>query len=337
VFLAAEWDIRHSKNHSLKMTKKPISKTALTAWLKSRAATLGFAHCGIARAGFLEAEARHLEQWLKSGMNGQMKYMERYFEKRVDPRKLLDNARSVIVFLYNYFPKKILPESGNYVISKYAYGEDYHFVIKDKLYNLVDELRVLAGDINARPFVDSAPALERAWAEKAGLGWIGKNANLIVPKQGSFFFIALIITDLELVYDQPKSNDFCSDCRRCLIACPTQAIVAPRVVDARKCISYLTIEMKNEISAEFAGQFNDRIFGCDICQDVCPWSRFSVHHNEPRFDPHSLLKVMKKTDWENLTQSLFNEIFRKSAIKRAKYTGLARNIAFAKKKSPASY
>ncbi len=313
------------------MMKKPNSKTALSKWLKNRAATLGFHACGIARAGFLETEAGHLEQWLKEGMHGQMKYMENHFEKRVDPRKLLDNARSVIVFLYNFFPKKTLPESGNYLISKYAYGEDYHYVIKDKLYQLIDELRAMAGDINARPFVDSAPVLERAWAEKAGLGWIGKNTNLIVPKQGSFFFIAEIITDLELDYNHPKSNDFCGDCRRCLEACPTQAIVAPRVVDARKCISFLTIELKDEIPSAFSGQFNDSIFGCDICQDVCPWTKFSVPHNEPRFDPNPLLQKMNKTEWEHLTKDLFDEIFRKSAVKRAKYTGLVRNIAFAKK------
>jgi epoxyqueuosine reductase len=307
-----------------------FTKNELTRWLKSRAAELGFSVCGIAPAGLLDKEATHLENWLKAGMHGEMAYMENYFDKRIDPRKLLDDAKSVIVLLYNYFPEKTLPETDNYILSKYAYGEDYHFVIKDKLKQIIAELREKAGDISARPFVDSAPVLERAWAEKAGLGWVGKHANLIVPKQGSFFFIAEIITDLELDYDKPRNNDFCGDCRLCLDACPTQAIVAPRVVDARKCISYLTIELKSEIPAEFSAQMEDRVFGCDICQDVCPWTRFSAPHNEPRFSPHPELWKMKKSDWELLTREVFNEIFRKSAVKRAKYQGLVRNVLFAK-------
>jgi epoxyqueuosine reductase len=311
--------------------KTQLSKPELTAWLKNRADELGFSACGIAPAGLLETEATQLEKWLKAGMHGEMAYMENYFDKRIDPRKLLDGARSVIVFLFNYFPKTTLPEDDNYILSKYAYGEDYHFVIKDKLYQLIAELKELAGDINARPFVDSAPVLERAWAEKAGLGWVGKNANLIVPKKGSFYFISEIITDLELDYDQPRNNDFCGDCRRCLDACPTQAIVAPKVVDARRCISYLTIELKNEIPAEFAGQFHDRIFGCDICQDVCPWTKFSLPHQEPRFEPNPELKLLKKADWEELSTEVFNQIFHKSAVKRTKYTGLMRNILMAKK------
>jgi epoxyqueuosine reductase len=311
--------------------KTQLSKPELTAWLKNRADELGFSACGIAPAGLLETEATQLEKWLKAGMHGEMAYMENYFDKRIDPRKLLDGARSVIVFLFNYFPKTTLPEDDNYILSKYAYGEDYHFVIKDKLYQLIAELKELAGDINARPFVDSAPVLERAWAEKAGLGWVGKNANLIVPKKGSFYFISEIITDLELDYDQPRNNDFCGDCHRCLDACPTQAIVAPKVVDARRCISYLTIELKNEIPAEFAGQFHDRIFGCDICQDVCPWTKFSLPHQEPRFEPNPELKLLKKADWEELSTEVFNQIFHKSAVKRTKYTGLMRNILMAKK------
>jgi epoxyqueuosine reductase len=315
--------------------KTEISRTELTAWLKNRAAVLGFSACGIARAGLLEMEAIQLEKWLKAGMHGEMAYMENYFDKRTDPRKLLDGAKSVIVFLFNYYPKTTLPEEDNYVLSKYAYGEDYHFVIKDKLYQLIAELTELAGDINARPFVDSAPVLERAWAEKAGLGWVGKNANLIVPKKGSFYFISEIITDLDLDYDQPRNNDFCGDCRRCLDACPTQAIVAPKVVDARRCISYLTIELKNEIPAEFADQLHDRIFGCDICQDVCPWTNFSLPHLEPRFEPNPDFKFMKKADWENLSQELFSQLFHKSAVKRTKYNGLIRNILMAKKNGDA--
>lgn len=310
--------------------QRQFTKNMITSWLKSRAAELGFSACGIARAGLLDKEATHLENWLKAGMHGEMGYMENYFDKRIDPRRLLDDAKSVIVLLYNYYPEKSLPETDNYVLSKYAYGEDYHFVIKDKLKQIIAELQNKAGDISARPFVDSAPVLERAWAEKAGLGWVGKHANLIVPKQGSFFFISEIITDLELEYDQPRNNDFCGDCRRCIDACPTQAIVAPRAVDARKCISYLTIELKSEIPAEFSGKMEDRVFGCDICQDVCPWTRFSAPHNEPRFSPHPALVNMKKSDWESLTREVFNEIFRKSAVKRAKYQGLVRNVLFAK-------
>lgn len=310
-----------------------LSRTELTGWLKNRAAELGFSSCGIAQAGLLETEATQLEMWLKAGMHGEMSYMENYFDKRTDPRKLLEGAKSVIVFLFNYFPNEILPENENYILSKYAYGEDYHFVIKDKLYQLIAELKEVVGDINARPFVDSAPVLERAWAEKAGLGWIGKNANLIVPKKGSFFFISEIITDLELDYDPPRNNDFCGDCRRCLDACPTQAIVAPKVIDARRCISYLTIELKNEIPTEFTGLFHDRIFGCDICQDVCPWTRFSVPHKESRFDPNDMLKKMKKTDWERLSRELFNEIFSKSPVQRANYQGLMRNLKKITKKN----
>jgi len=300
----------------------------LSHWIKKRSEELGFSACGIAPAGFLEKDAVRLEAWLKEGMHGKMTYMEKHFEKRVDPRKLLDGAKSVIVFLYNYFPEKPLSEIDNFIISKYAYGQDYHHVIKDKLYLMIKKISDLVGDINARPFVDSAPVLERSWAEKAGLGWIGKNASFIVPKKGSFFFIAEIITDLELNYDFPRNNDFCGNCTLCIDACPTQAIVAPRIVDARKCISYLTIELKDEIPEEFRGALNDRIFGCDICQDVCPWTRFSKAHSEPLFTPNADLKKMKKDDWEALTPDVFNSIFRKSAVKRAKYTGLIRNIRF---------
>jgi len=305
-----------------------MNRTELTKWIKNRAAEAGFSACGIARADFLEKDATRLEEWLKAGFHGTMAYMENHFDKRVDPRKLLEGARSVIVFLYNYFPEKPLPETDNYILSKYAYGEDYHHVIKDKLFRLIAEIKELAGNINARPFVDSAPVLERAWAERAGLGWVGKNANFIVPKRGSFFFISEIITDLELDYDQPRNNDFCGDCTRCLDACPTQAIVAPRVVDARRCISYLTIELKDEIPNGFEGKFHDRIFGCDICQDVCPWTKFSAQHNEPRFMPNDKLAGMKAAEWEQLTPELFNALFKKSAVKRTKFAGLIRNIQF---------
>ncbi len=304
------------------------TKTQITQWLKNEAAVLGFDFCGIAKADFLKDEAPHLEKWLTEGMNGKMAYLENNFDKRVDPRKLVEEAKSVIVFGYNYFPASEIPATDNFIISKYAYGKDYHFVIKEKLKTLIAGLKEQAGDIQARAFVDSAPVLERAWAVKAGLGWIGKNAMLINPKHGSFFFLAEIITDLELDFDQPKNNDFCGTCRNCMDACPTGAIVSPKVIDAHKCISYLNIESKDEIPDQFAGQLNDRIFGCDICQDVCPWNRFSKPCNEPQFSPNPKLTGLKKTDWENLSEEDFKLIFKGSAVKRTKYEGLKRNINF---------
>jgi epoxyqueuosine reductase len=257
--------------------------------------------------------------------------MENHFEKRLDPRKLLEGAKSVIVFLHNYFPEKPLPEADNLILSKYAYGTDYHFVIKDKLKLLIHNLQNEVGEIAARPFVDSAPVLERAWAQRAGLGWIGKNANFIVPKAGSFFFISEIITDLELQYDEPKVNDLCGACRNCIDACPTRAIVAPGIIDSRKCISYLTIELKDEIPEDFKGKFNDRVFGCDICQDVCPWTRFSKPNHEEAFKPKPELEAMNKKDWQSLDRYQFNTLFRKSAVKRTKFEGLMRNVKFLKK------
>jgi epoxyqueuosine reductase len=307
---------------------KSNSSQQLSSWIKKRASELGFDHCGIAPAAFLESEAPRLEQWLKAGMHGKMQYMENHFEKRLDPRKLVDGAKSVIVFLKNYFPEKEIPQTDNYIISKYAYGRDYHFVIKDKLKQLIAEMKEKAGHINARAFVDSAPVLERAWAAKAGLGWVGKNANFIHPKAGSFFFIAEIITDMEFEYDQPKDNDFCGACRNCIDACPTQAIVGPRIIDSGKCISYLTIELKDKIPETFKGQFQERIFGCDICQDVCPWNRFSKHHHEPQFNPANKLTELRKKDWEELSEETFREIFRNSAVKRTQFAGLMRNIKF---------
>jgi len=304
-------------------------KTEISHWIKQQSLEMGFAACGIAKADFLYNEAPVLEMWLSQHKNGQMAYMENHFDKRLDPRKLLEGAKSIIVFLHNYYPLQSLPEKENYILSKYAYGIDYHIVIKNKLKNLLSLLKEKSGQINARAFVDSAPVLERAWAKKAGLGWIGKNANFIVPKAGSYFFISTIITDLELKYDQPKNNDLCGTCRKCIDACPTQAIVAPGVIDARKCISYLTIELRHNIPEEFSGQFIDRIFGCDICQDVCPWNRFSIPHHEPKFNPHPDLKLMIKADWENLSEVHFHEIFKNSAVKRTKYEGLMRNVKFA--------
>ncbi len=309
-----------------------MDKAAVTNWIKMRARELGFEEVGVARADFLEEYAPRLEQWLLKGMHGEMAYMANHFEKRLDPRKLMPGAKSVVVLLLNYFPEKEIPHDNNYVLSKYAYGTDYHFVIKDKLKTIIAELKEKTGDIHIRPFVDSAPVFERAWAEKAGLGWTGKNTNFIIPKKGSFYFLSEIITDLELEYDRPKITDLCGACRNCIDACPTGAIVDAGVVDARKCISYLTIELKNEIPEEFSGQFRNRIFGCDICQDVCPWTRFSMAHSEPKFKPADTLKQMTKQDWEELSEEQFREIFRRSAVKRTKYRGLMRNIRFAKKK-----
>lgn len=312
------------------MPVSPEMKTQITQWLKKEAAFLGFGFCGIAKAEFLKEEEQHLENWLNNGMHGKMAYMENHFDKRLDPCKLVEGAVSVIVLGFNYFPVKEMPAQNNYIISKYAYGKDYHFVIKEKLKTLIDGLKEAAGDFQARAFVDSAPVLERAWAVRAGLGWIGKNSLLINPKLGSFFFLAEIITDLELDFDRPKNNDFCGACRNCIDACPTGAIVSPKVVDARKCLSYLTIESKDEIPEEFAGKFNDRIFGCDICQDVCPWNRFSKPCSEPQFTPVQQLTGLSKDDWENLREDDFLRIFKDSAVKRTKFTGLMRNIRFAK-------
>ena len=300
-------------------------------WVKAEATALGFDACGIARAGFLEAEAPLLERWLSGNMNGAMHYMENYFDKRLDPRKLLEGAQSVIVLVSNYFPETPLPEKENYILSKYAYGTDYHFVIRDRMRQLIEGLRQKAGDIAARGFVDSAPVLERAWAARAGLGWIGKNANFIIPRKGSFYFLSVIITDLWLPADTPKATDLCGACRNCIDACPTQAIVAPGVVDARRCISYLTIELHDEIPETFAGQFHDRIFGCDICQDVCPWNRFQKPHREPLFVPSPDLTEMTKPKWHELTLDEFRSLFKKSAVKRTKYLGLMRNVRFAGK------
>ncbi len=308
------------------------NRADLSKWIKAQARELGFEACGIAKADFLEKEASVFEKWLRAGMHGKMSYMENHFEKRLDPRKLMQGAKSVIVFLYNYSPKKKLQENNNYILSKYAYGKDYHFVIKNKLKTLITLMKEYAGEINARAFVDSAPVLEKAWAGRAGLGWIGKNANFIVPKAGSFYFISEIITDLELEYDKPANSNLCGSCRKCIDACPTEAIVAPGVIDAQKCISYLTIEFKDQIPDAFKGKFKDRIFGCDICQDVCPWNRFSKSHKEPDFYPHPDIENMIKEDWENLSEDQFKEIFRKSAVKRTKYKGLMRNICFVKNK-----
>jgi epoxyqueuosine reductase len=300
----------------------------LTQKIKAKAKELGFYDCGISRADLLKEDAEKLGKWIGNGMQAGMHYMENHFEKRTDPRLLFENAKSVISVLYNYYPKTKIQEENNYKISKYAYGKDYHQIIKQKLNQLIEFVRTEAGEINARAFTDSAPVLDRAWAARAGLGWIGKNTNLINRKQGSFFFIGEIISDLELDYDGKKIENFCGTCTKCIDACPTGAL-KPYEVDARKCISYLTIENKEEyIPSELKGRFDDWIFGCDICQDVCPWNRFSKPHDEPAFDPPDILTQLRKPDWNNLTEEQFRKVFKDSPVKRSKYKGLIRNIRF---------
>lgn len=296
-----------------------------TKIIKQKAEKFGFQSCGISKAEFLEEEAPRLETWLNKGYHGEMKYMENHFDKRLNPTLLVDGAKSVISLSYNYFPKVKIDEINNFKISKYAYGEDYHEVIKDILKEMVAELQEEIGEFGFRVFVDSAPVLEKAWARKSGLGWVGKNANLITKKHGSFYFLAEIICDLELEYDLAVT-DHCGSCRACIDACPTQAIVSDRIVDGSKCISYATIELKNEIPDYFYGKMDDWIFGCDVCQDVCPWNRFSAPTLQEKFAPNFQKLNFRKNEWKELTQELFSEIFKKSAVKRTKFSGLMRNI-----------
>ncbi|MEO1010127.1 MAG: tRNA epoxyqueuosine(34) reductase QueG [Bacteroidota bacterium] len=299
-----------------------------TKWIKEEAKRLGFLSCGISKAQFLEEEAPRLEKWLKQGMQGEMQYMENHFDKRLDPTKLVEGSKSVVSLLLNYYPKNKQIEK-TFKVSKYAYGQDYHHVIKTKLRALQEFISREIGQVHGRAFVDSAPVLDKAWAAKSGLGWIGKHSNLLTKEVGSYYFIAELIIDLELEYDAP-ATDHCGSCTACLEACPTDAIVAPYVVDGSKCISYFTIELKNEIPKQVQGQFEDWIFGCDICQEVCPWNRFSKPHNEPLFDPHPELLSMTKKDWEEITEEVFQKVFKKSAVKRTKLSGLKRNIKFLK-------
>jgi len=296
--------------------------------IKKEAKRLGFLSCGISKAEFLEEEAPRLENWLKQNMHGEMRYMENYFDKRLDPTKLVPGSKSVISLLLNYYPHELQNED-SYKISKYSYGRDYHFIIKDKLKELLSVLQDEIGDFHGRAFVDSAPVLDKAWAAKSGLGWIGKHSNLLSKKTGSFYFIAELIVDLDLEYDTPVT-DHCGSCTACIDACPTNAIVEPYKVDGSKCISYFTIELKDELPDSMKNQFDDWMFGCDVCQDVCPWNRFSKPHNEPLFNPHPDLLEKDKKDWEEITRETFNEIFRKSAVKRTKFEGLKRNIGFLK-------
>ncbi|WP_026302488.1 tRNA epoxyqueuosine(34) reductase QueG [Psychroflexus tropicus] len=302
------------------------SKATYSEIIKNEASRLGFLSCGISKAEFLEEEAPRLENWLKENAHGEMRYMENHFDKRLDPTKLVEGSKSVISLLYNYYPEETQKEN-TYKVSKYAYGRDYHHVIKGKLKELMYTLQDQIGDLHGRAFVDSAPVLEKAWAAKSGLGWVGKHSNLLSKQTGSFYFIAELILDIDLEYDTPVT-DHCGSCTKCIDACPTDAIYEPYKVDGSKCISYFTIELKNEIPKGYENQFEDWMFGCDICQDVCPWNRFSKPHNEPLFNPHPDLLSYDKRDWEEITKDVFNDIFRKSAVKRTKFEGLKRNMKY---------
>ena len=295
--------------------------------IKAEAKRLGFLSCGISKAEFLEEEAPRLERWLHNNMHGNMHYMENHFDKRLDPTLLVEGSKSVISLTYNYYTDAVQQDADAPKISKYAYGVDYHYVIKDKLNQLLEYIKNEIGDVHGRTFVDSAPIMEKAWAKKSGLGWIGKHSNLITQKVGSYYFIAELIIDLDLEVDHAVT-DHCGNCTACIDACPTQAITEPYKVDGSKCISYFTIELKENIPSEMKGQLDHWMFGCDVCQEVCPWNRFSKNHSEPLFNPNPKLLSMSKKDWEEITQETFNKVFKKSAVKRTKYSGLKRNVRF---------
>ena len=310
---------------------KYSSKEKHTQLIKQKAKALGFDYCGISKAEKLETEEANLNTWLSKGFHGKMAYMENYFDLRLDPTKLVPGAKSVISLLYNYYPGHDEQAHSKYKIAKYAYGKDYHFVIKDKLKAFLDCLQEEIGEVNGRAFVDSAPVMERQWAAKSGLGWLGKNTLLINNKQGSFFFITELILDLELEYDRPV-KDYCGTCTKCLDACPTDAFADAGILDASKCISYLTIELKGAIPEEFKGTYENWVFGCDICQDICPWNRFSKRHNDSDFKKNKGVKAVVDKEWVEFTEEVFREIFKDSPVKRTKYRGLQRNINFINKK-----
>ena len=302
-------------------------KKKYSDFIKNKSIELGFISCGISKSAFLENEIGRFESWLKNNYHGQMSYMERNFDKRMDTRKLVDGSKSVISLLFNYYPSKEI-NNNSFKISKYAYGNDYHFIIKDKLKTLLSSMRNEIGEIDGRVFVDSAPIMEKAWAKKSGLGWIGKNTNLISKKTGSFFFIAEIIVDLELEYDS-EVTDHCGSCTACLDACPTDALYEPYKIDASKCISYFTIEIKDQFPNDLKKDFNDWIFGCDICQDVCPWNKFSIPNKEPLLNPKNEINQYSKKDWLELTDEVFKVVFKETPLERTKFKGLKRNIQYA--------
>jgi epoxyqueuosine reductase len=310
--------------------KTPINLTIQqhTNFIKQTATQLGFNYCGISRAQLLTEDAKRLENWLTKGFHGEMHYMERHFDLRIDPTRLVPGAKSVITLLLNYYPvQNQQPDSPK--IAKYAYGKDYHEVIRGKLNELIKLIKINVGDINGRGFVDSAPVLERSWAQRSGLGWIGKNGNLINKQSGSFFFIATLITDLELQYDDMVAKDYCGTCTKCIDACPTDAILNDKIIDGSKCISYFTIELKDQLLPDsMKGRFNNWMFGCDVCQDVCPWNRFSAPAKEPGFAPLTEILNFSLKDWDELTEESFKKIFRDSPLKRSKYSGIKRNLKF---------
>lgn len=311
---------------------RTLSIEERTRFIKATAQKLGFSFCGISRAEFLREEAPRLEAWLSKGFQGKMSYLENHFDKRLDPTLLVPGAKSVVSLLYNYYPKQELTEQG-YKVARYAYGEDYHFVIKEKLKTFMTEIEESVGHVQGRVFVDSAPVMERAWAKKSGLGWIGKNSLLLNRDSGSFFFLAELIIDLDLEYDGPV-KDYCGTCTACMDACPTDAIPEPYSVDGSRCISYFTIELKGEIPADVRGKFENWVFGCDICQEVCPWNRFARPHNEPRFDPSDEFREMDGNDWRELTREVFSRVFADSPLKRTRYEGITRNIRFLEQSLP---
>lgn len=299
-----------------------------THFIKQLSTELGFSYCGIAKAERLNDDARKLEQWLNKGMHGKMQYMENHFEQRVDPQKLVPGAKSVITLLKNYYPSEQQSAAAPN-IAKYAWGKDYHEVIREQLRFFLQKIKMEVGDINGRGFVDSAPVLERAWAIKSGLGWVGKNGNLINKQAGSFFFIATLVVDIELNYDDPYAKDYCGTCTKCIDHCPTDAILENKVIDGSKCISYFTIELKDAlIPEEMKGKFNDWMFGCDICQDVCPWNRFSTPHTEEQFNPLPSILHLTQKEWGDIQEETFNILFRHSPLKRAKFSGIQRNLQF---------
>jgi len=305
-----------------------VNKFKNTEIIKKKAFELGFSFVGISKSGFLEEEAPRLENWLKINANGKMAYMANHFDKRLNPNLLVEGTKSVVSLMYNYYTDKTQEDSEAPHISKYAYGKDYHDLIKKKLRELFDFIQTEIGEVGGRYFTDSAPVLDKAWASKGGIGWVGKNGLMITRQQGSYLFIGELLLDLELDYNANPVKDFCGACTKCIDACPTDAIINPKVVDGSKCISYFTIELKDAIPVAMKSKFDNWMFGCDICQEVCPWNRFSLQHNEPWFEPHPDLLSLTKSDWITLEQPMFQEIFRKSAVKRTKFAGLKRNISF---------